>query len=91
MCFHNPFLSNCKGAIVGGLCGIAINMWIALGSFIYGRKAPLSKPISTSGCLQNETDVAGLNGTFSNGSFYSTTIDKPYILYSNETTTVYAQ
>ncbi|XP_045170898.2 sodium-coupled monocarboxylate transporter 1-like [Mercenaria mercenaria] len=60
--------ANKKGALVGGICGIVINMWIALGSFLYGNKAPFSRPVTTSGCYHNETSLLRLDVTPPTGS-----------------------
>lgn len=83
--------SQLQGAFAGGLCGIALNMWIALGSFLYGNKAPLSKPVSTSGCLQNVTVLLDRNRTFSDDNLYSTIAYQPSNTSWNEATTHYAQ
>ncbi|XP_053394704.1 sodium-dependent multivitamin transporter-like isoform X2 [Mercenaria mercenaria] len=77
--------ANKKGAFIGGICSIAINMWIALGSFMYGNKAPLSKPVTTSGCYQNETDLPELNITLPTGS---STFENSFSRYKNNTTSM---
>ncbi|XP_053375931.1 sodium-coupled monocarboxylate transporter 1-like [Mercenaria mercenaria] len=77
--------ANKKGAFIGGMCGIAINMWIALGSFLYGNKAPLSTPVATSGCYQNETDLLEMNVTLPTGS---STFDISFDRHGNNTTTM---
>ena len=32
---------------------MGINMWVAVGTVLYGRKSPTSPPVSTDGCLKN--------------------------------------
>lgn len=44
-----------QGTLAGGIIAIIINMWIALGSFMYGNKASLSEPVTTSGCFQGNS------------------------------------
>ncbi|XP_053406387.1 sodium-dependent multivitamin transporter-like [Mercenaria mercenaria] len=78
--------ANKKGAFAGGICGIALNMWIALGSFLYRKKAPLSKPVTISGCIQNETDLPELNLTLTTERIYSSTTDTSFYRYFNDTT-----
>jgi len=36
--------------LVGAIAGIAINVWVAVGSVLYGSKAPMSPFIATEGC-----------------------------------------
>ncbi|KAL4239038.1 hypothetical protein ACF0H5_003742 [Mactra antiquata] len=43
--------ANWIGALGGGVIGIAINIWIALSTIMYGKKAPQSARITTDGCL----------------------------------------
>ncbi|XP_052767858.1 sodium-coupled monocarboxylate transporter 1-like [Mya arenaria] len=61
--------ANWIGALVGGIGGMAINIWIAIGSVMYGAKSPRSSPVSTSGCLGfNSSDVLfNGNGFLENG------------------------
>ncbi|XP_045167037.2 sodium-dependent multivitamin transporter-like [Mercenaria mercenaria] len=80
--------ANKKGALAGGIVGIAINMWIALGSLLYGTKAPLSKPVTTSGCIQNETGLPELNLALPTRSNYNSTFDLSFDRYLNGTTTM---
>ncbi|XP_052769941.1 sodium-coupled monocarboxylate transporter 2-like isoform X2 [Mya arenaria] len=56
--------ANWIGAFAGGIIGIVVNMWVALGSFLYGAKAPTSLPVSIEGCLtKNLTSMSAFNLT----------------------------
>ncbi|XP_045187276.2 sodium-coupled monocarboxylate transporter 2-like [Mercenaria mercenaria] len=53
--------ANWIGAFTGGIVSIAINMWIAMGSFIYGYPAEKSPAVPTTGCFTNSSNH--MNGT----------------------------
>ncbi|XP_052769254.1 sodium-coupled monocarboxylate transporter 1-like isoform X2 [Mya arenaria] len=56
--------ANWIGAFAGGIIGIVVNMWVAIGSVLYGNKAPKSLPVSIEGCIaQNLTSFATFNLT----------------------------
>ena len=37
------------------MIGLGINLWISLGSVLYGIKTPMSPSIGTDGCFLNDT------------------------------------
>ena len=47
--------ANWIGGIAGGLTGLAVNIWVSIGSVLYGKKAPLSPSIGTTHCYDNIT------------------------------------
>lgn len=44
-----------QGAIVGGMTGLSINIWISVCSVLYGAKPVRSPSLNTNGCLLNQT------------------------------------
>ncbi|KAL4239009.1 hypothetical protein ACF0H5_003713 [Mactra antiquata] len=66
--------ANWIGAMSGGIVGIVINLWIAVGSLVYGKKAPLSERIPTSGCtVPSELNLNFTTSTSSPGVMYTVT------------------
>ena len=49
--------ANWIGGIAGGLTGLTINLWVSIGSVLYGKKAPRSPPIGTTQCFDNTTTL----------------------------------
>ena len=47
--------ANWIGAIAGGLTGIVVNIWVSVGSVLYGKRTPFSPSIGTVGCFNNQT------------------------------------
>ncbi|KAK3583609.1 hypothetical protein CHS0354_039431 [Potamilus streckersoni] len=76
--------ANWIGALSGGIISLAITIWIAVGSVLYGKTAPLSPPPSTSGCMSGFTsNVSDILSNFTTGE-HITTMD--YFYTSSPTT-----
>ena len=46
-----------QGAIGGGVTGLGINIWVSIGSVLYGNKATKSPSIGAEGCSGNSSVV----------------------------------
>ncbi|KAL3876940.1 hypothetical protein ACJMK2_034719 [Sinanodonta woodiana] len=70
--------ANWIGAFSGGIISLAITIWIAVGSVLYGKAIPLSPPPSTSGCMAGLTsNVSDIISSFTAGE-QLTTVDYFY-------------
>ena len=46
-----------QGAICGGVTGLSINIWVSIGSVLYGNKATKSPSIGVEGCSRNSSVI----------------------------------
>ncbi|XP_052767859.1 sodium-coupled monocarboxylate transporter 1-like [Mya arenaria] len=72
-----------QGAFAGGIISIVVNMWVALGSVLYGAKAPTSLPVSIESCLtQNLTSLSAFNltNTLATVTNFTTQVSQPFRL-----------